>query len=389
MTKSNSTKPHAVPKPNPNDHSPVCLGIDVGGANIKLANNSGWSCSEPFPMWLEHRQLSKRLASLLVSAPRFDTIAATMTGELADCFSNKTEGVVHIVESLRSALKYIGFQGMTFVYSINGFIPLDNDKVSSRPNVFSLIGLEKANSNSEVLTIAAANWHAIGNFVSKLGHNGLAIDCGSTTTDITRVHNGKVDWVTEHDGLPTDTNRIAQSWLVYTGVRRSYLAGIAQQVNFRGRQMRIANELFATIEDVHIALGNLDESASVSTADGRPKRHKDCVRRLGKMICADDLEFSPTDAQEIASQFEKAQIATIVQSVLQVDDDPLNFCWISGDGEFLIQKALNQIRKSNPGISLPKIASKEFSKGISDAFAAFSVAKLLELKIQEPHETGQ
>ena len=36
--------------------------------------------------------------------PRADFIAATMTGELCDCFANKAEGVHHILEALKDAL---------------------------------------------------------------------------------------------------------------------------------------------------------------------------------------------------------------------------------------------------------------------------------------------
>ena len=79
------------------------LGIDIGGANIKLASTCGYADSSPFPMWSNHEQLNDRIRDLIALAPSTDHLAITMTGELADCFRSKEEGVHHILDAIKSA----------------------------------------------------------------------------------------------------------------------------------------------------------------------------------------------------------------------------------------------------------------------------------------------
>ena len=59
------------------------LALDIGGANIKIADGRGYSASEPFALWREPARLSEVLRFTISRAPRCDCIVATMTGELA------------------------------------------------------------------------------------------------------------------------------------------------------------------------------------------------------------------------------------------------------------------------------------------------------------------
>lgn len=100
MTSSNKqkNKPPAPPS-NP------WLGIDIGGANLKLAlcGSAGtptWAASIPFPMWKQSEQLATTLATCIDDCPEFHAIALTMTGELADCFATRAEGVAKILEQV-------------------------------------------------------------------------------------------------------------------------------------------------------------------------------------------------------------------------------------------------------------------------------------------------
>ena len=68
-------------------------GLDIGGANIKLADADGRGWSQVFPMWKEHRRLCVALSEMLDAFGEAELIAVTMTAELADCFETKAEGI--------------------------------------------------------------------------------------------------------------------------------------------------------------------------------------------------------------------------------------------------------------------------------------------------------
>ena len=73
-----------------------CLGLDIGGANLKAANLDGWAKSVPFALWRDPNGLVSALQDLIAAAPPADQLAITMTGELCDCFQTNAEGVRHI-----------------------------------------------------------------------------------------------------------------------------------------------------------------------------------------------------------------------------------------------------------------------------------------------------
>ena len=79
------------------------LALDIGGANLKAADGEGFAVSQPFPLWENSRQLADALRALVALVPRVDHVAATMTGELADCFTTKAEGVAFILNALSVA----------------------------------------------------------------------------------------------------------------------------------------------------------------------------------------------------------------------------------------------------------------------------------------------
>ena len=94
------------------------MALDIGGANIKLANGKGYAASYIFPMWEQYDGLASELRKLITEAPSSDHLAITMTGELADCFESKTEGVQHILDSVTE-----GSDGRhTRVYTVNGHL---------------------------------------------------------------------------------------------------------------------------------------------------------------------------------------------------------------------------------------------------------------------------
>src|SRR5688572_5325861 len=79
------------------------LGLDVGGANLKLADGRGWAVACPFPLWRQPQGLVNAVAGLLAEAPAAEGLALSMTGELADCFETKREGVARIIDAVLAA----------------------------------------------------------------------------------------------------------------------------------------------------------------------------------------------------------------------------------------------------------------------------------------------
>jgi len=81
------------------------LGLDIGGANIKAADAAGRAINRPFAIWRQYEGLTTEIASILHAFPETDQIALTMTAELADCFSTKSEGVRFILEAVDAAVE--------------------------------------------------------------------------------------------------------------------------------------------------------------------------------------------------------------------------------------------------------------------------------------------
>ena len=79
------------------------LAIDVGGAGLKCSDGGGYAASRPFALWKNPRGLTKELTAMIATAPSCEHVYATMTGELADCFATKAEGVAHICAALLEA----------------------------------------------------------------------------------------------------------------------------------------------------------------------------------------------------------------------------------------------------------------------------------------------
>ena len=79
------------------------IGLDIGGANIKVADGNGFALQQGFPLWKTPEKLAQTLRTLIADAPPSDHIVATMTGELADCFESKSQGVRAILRSVQEA----------------------------------------------------------------------------------------------------------------------------------------------------------------------------------------------------------------------------------------------------------------------------------------------
>ncbi len=286
------------------------------------------------------------------SAPA-QRLAVTMTGELADCFATKQEGVASIVRSVEQAAD----GRHTRFYLTNGTFV--TGRVAMR----------------DARLAAASNWHALASFAARYVPDasvGLLLDIGSTTTDVIRITPaGPLSEGSE------DTERLASGELAYTGTSRSPVCAVSRSVPYRGRELPIAQELFATMRDVYVILGDLPEEAtSLWTADGRPATKKFSRSRLARMICADSDTFNHRDAIAMARSIADQQLDLLVQAATTV--------WtrqgatipavvvVSGAGEFLASRIVERLGWSSRMVS----CAKEFGPRHSVAAPAFALAVL-------------
>jgi probable H4MPT-linked C1 transfer pathway protein len=327
------------------------LGLDVGGANLKVADCREYSNTIRFPLWRQPDDLEEQLRQLIERAPVCDAIAVTMTGELADCFETKTDGVLHILH----AVEHAACGRRVRVYCVDGaFLP--GDAVRSEP-----------------LLAAASNWHALARYVGRWVEHfpAMLVDVGSTTTDIVLLtKNGP------QTSSTTDTQRLLSGELVYSGIGRTSIAAITSILPYRGGLCPVAAETFAASVDAAVLLGMSPERPSDNdTADGRPLT-KDCCRdRLARMLCADRSEFTPADALQAARfvwEQQTAKISRGIKQVVEASNFKLASVLLSGSGELLAKAAVESLLQAARTRRLSAILGSE----LSTAAPAHAVAVL-------------
>lgn len=333
------------------------MGLDIGGANIKASDGES-ALSAAFPLWKSPQRLAERIADLVEQFPAPCGFAVTMTGELADCFETKAEGVDFIL----SAVEQVAAPRPVMVWQTGA------EFVS--PDVAREIPL----------LVAAANWHALATWVGRMVPEGfsLLLDIGSTTTDIIPLLNG----VPIPTGL-TDLERLAFGELVYTGVRRTPLCAVSKTVPFRGADCPLAAELFATTLDVYLMLGLMeDDRTDLDTANGKPATKASAHDRIARMICCDRTEVSWEDATVIAQHFaaeQRRQIAVGLRQVLSHHAKPLSQVLISGSGSFLAETLCEELSELQSAKRTP--LRQLFEDNISEAACAFALARLAEERL--------
>ncbi len=183
------------------------VGLDIGGANIKVATADGICKGYPFPMWKRAGELTAVLSEILSSAEfrQADLIGVTTTAELADCFSTKAEGVCFVLAAVTAAA---------------GTTPV---RVWTTSGEFLTAG----DASEFPMLVAAANWHALATWSARAvpAGTGLLIDMGSTTTDLIPLCDG----VPIPEGL-SDYDRLRSNELLYTGSTRTPVCAMIQSV---------------------------------------------------------------------------------------------------------------------------------------------------------------
>lgn len=322
--------------------SHLLIGLDIGGANLKLHTSSGEVKSQVFPLWKYPSQLVEGLKNL-VGDLSSSAIGVTMTGELCDCFRTKREGVKHIVQSVEE------------IWPLKAYY-------WSTDSVF----VSASEAMEYPLKVAASNWHGLATFLAQKFTTGrwLLMDIGSTTTDLIPIIDGKVCAKGK-----TDPERLKSGELVYTGVRRTPIFGLLTHT---------AAEWFASTQDAYVVLGEIDEDPQDrDTADNRPLTIEHSTERLLRCYLHDTETSTKNRAMSIAEEIRDAQENIILKSVKRNLSDSISQWKVitSGSGEFLARSVCEKLGIEN--YSLAEL----FGAKVSQVAPAFAMTKLLQATI--------
>jgi (4-(4-[2-(gamma-L-glutamylamino)ethyl]phenoxymethyl)furan-2-yl)methanamine synthase len=312
------------------------IGIDVGGANLKIIDEAGVHIHY-CPLW-ERAPLVELL--LPYAMGKSDPAAVVMSGELADCFENKLQGISFIVNAVRRA-----FPGAQFY------------------------GTDAQFHDHAVPQLAAANWLASADYLRTRHPDAVLLDIGSTTADIIPLNRFEI-----LKGL-TDTKRLQAGYLIYTGMLRTSIAALLGSVDVAGIPTPVSTEYFATSADVHLVLGHITPDLyTCETPDRKEKTHMASLRRLARVVCADLDEIGTEGAEQIAEQCWVIQRDMICNQVNKiVKDSGAKKIIVAGIGAPLFSAELG-------GTDL----TRELGPA-ADALPAFAVRELVRVKnISDP-----
>lgn len=279
-----------------------CIGWDIGGANIKA---SLISLKEPeqvviqvndyFEMWQDFQALASTLTDIveqMIPITEVDSMAVTITAELADAFRTKEEGVRFVVHSLEKAF------------------PSTSVHILTTDATF--VSLQQAVAMT--LKVSAANWIATASMVAKQASNAMFMDMGSTTTDIIPICDGGI----VVNGK-TDPGRLTYGELVYTGMLRNNVCSLVDRVPVDGKWLTVSSEYFVTTGDIHLLLQHISpEQFTAATADGRPAIYQYSLERLARLVCADINMMSEESLLALARFVSEKQMQRITDNLLHV-----------------------------------------------------------------------
>ena len=303
------------------------IGIDVGGANLKVVSGDG-AHIHYCPLW-EKSPLTT-LLNHYVTAPD-DPAAVVMSGELTDCFESRMEGISFIVNAVKNAFhsaRFYGTDGLFHDYAVP--------------------------------ELGAANWLASADYLRAKYPDAVLLDIGSTTADIVPLARFE-----SLKGL-TDFLRLQKGYLIYTGMLRGNIATLLQSVTLDRVATPVSSEYFAASADAHLVLGHITPAQyTCDTPDKREKTGTAALRRLARVVCADLDEIGTDGAYQIAEQFWEKQRGLICDQVQRVlGKSAARQILVAGIGAHLFSKELD-------GTDL----TKELGS-YADALPAFSVREV-------------
>lgn len=344
------------------------IGWDIGGAHLKAAllRDGRVEAVEQraCTLWLGAEHLAQEWRTVTAHFGTSGAHAVTMTGELAEIFPSRRDGVAAICQAVEDLAAGAPAR---FYAGPRGFLTA-NEAVEAWPSV------------------ASANWHASAAWSARRWPDCVLIDIGSTTTDIIPIAGGAP--------LPrgfTDAERLEAGELVYTGVVRTSLMALAAEAPFAGRPQRLMAENFATTADIHRLTGELSpEDDSYPASDGRGKDAADCRARIARMFGRDASEAGDAAWDLAAAFFRERQLQRIGDALAQVLSaaamPPAAPFIAAGAGHFLVPELARRFGRPTgafassiaaepdvarkAGVCAPAVAVALLAAGISPAPAA-------------------
>ncbi len=320
----------------------MILGLDIGGANTKASSANGQLVKSVYlPLWRE-APLNKTLKELAEMNPT--AVGAVMTGELADCYRSKAEGIASIKAAVERA-----FACPAYFWSVKGF------------------------DWQSPMELAAANWSASAALVFQDFGDCLFVDMGSTTTDLIPI-------VGKPLAASTDYHRLINGELVYTGMLRTSLGSLLRAARIGGYDVPLSPEFFAITADAYLVTGRISpDQYACETPDGSGKDQAAALRRLARTVCTDVEESSPAAVMEIAQQACDFQLQLLKSAIeRQSQMHSLDFVVAAGIGEKIIAKACDLL-----GLRCTFLSEK-YGRFVSNVFPAYAVARLLENYLLNP-----
>jgi probable H4MPT-linked C1 transfer pathway protein len=340
------------------------IGWDVGGAHLKAAALDGNGrvvrvVQLPCPLWQGLEHLDRAIVDALAGLPAAGLHALTMTGEVADSFRDRAEGVNAILERFGGHVAaartqvYAGWEGF----------------------------LSPRHARHNTAAVASANWAASAELVAGRVRNALFVDIGSTTADIVPVSEG----ILAVRGY-SDANRLACEELVYSGVVRTPVMALADRIPFDGEWVAPMAECFATTADVYRLTGELPEGVDqLPAADGGGKTVRDSARRLARML-GRDVESAPlSDWRHCARYLADLQLWKIRQAcerVLSHVDRARGPLVGAGVGRFVVRKLAAQFGRRYRDFSSLVPAAAGCSAWASNCAPAVAVAMLARTQLR-------
>jgi len=335
-----------------------CIGWDVGGAHLKavLMNEDGQvqAARQVYcPLWRGLNELQIAIDSILQEF-NANLHAVTMTGELADIFADRRDGVMQIAETLAAKLN----GEVRYYAGRHGFVNKDAVKEHWQD-------------------IASMNWLASVQYTASKAFKALFVDIGSTTTDIAFIVNA----IPTIRGF-TDAKRMQCDESVYTGVVRTPLMAMAQKISFAGQLTNVAAEYFASAADVYTLTGDLNPAENMAeTADGADKTTQACACRIARMIGCDANDAPLASWVELAKSFKKVQLEQIRLALLKhmtLLKDCAGMQLIgAGAGAFLVAELAAQLDlEFHPVADFVASIDKEAKEMAAVCFPAYAVAYL-------------
>jgi len=268
------------------------VGWDIGGAHLKACLLEDGEvvavAQQASPLWLGlehfHRAANAILESLQPGAECVH--AVTMTGELADVFASREDGVAALAAALG---EHVGSQRMCLFAGHQGFMAATDLRVEHTE------------------AVASANWLATALYAASRVRDAILVDIGSTTTDVILLQNAQVN-VRGY----TDCERMRYDELVYCGVVRTPLMSLGQCAPLDGGWVGLMAELFATTADVYRLSGELPEAADQMTAaDGGAKTAAASARRIARMVGLDAESRDGAVWRGLARYFRELQLQRV------------------------------------------------------------------------------